>query len=30
MGGNQEGPEEVVDADFEVVDDEENTSHTNE
>jgi molecular chaperone DnaK len=30
MGGNQEGPEEVVDADFEVVDDEENTSHSNE
>ncbi len=30
MGGNQEGPEEVVDADFEVVDDEENTDSTNE
>lgn len=30
MGGNQEGPEEVVDADFEVVDDEENSNHTNE
>ncbi|MFA7661333.1 MAG: molecular chaperone DnaK [Anaerovoracaceae bacterium] len=30
MGGNQEGPEEVVDADFEVVDDEENINNTNE